>query len=383
MNLRRPTGDLFGISVISIGNLVSNGIGAIMWLYLASVMQVGDYGEIGFYVSLATVVGTAAALGLDTVLLTYLPKEKERRIFSQSASLAFLVSAVAALAVLQFVGWETSLLVLGVTYFSINTAEVLGSMRYKEYAMVVIMERAARLALSIAFFFVFGPMGILLGFAVSHIALSVRFLHSLQGFSLQFGAIRAKFRFSAYSLGWNILQILPTILDKALIIALFGATTLGLYQLGAQFISMAGILPSSIYQFLLPKKSAGMISRKVLLLAIFLSVGMAAAFVILSPIIIDALFQNYTDAKQLVQLTGVAIVPLTITSIMNSILQAKEKASVTFAGGVLYIAVLLAGIVAFGTSWGINGLGVAFLFAQSLQAIFAVLAVRLLPDVEA
>lgn len=365
----------FGLSVISLGNIVSNAIGGILWLLFASFMQVNSYGEISFYIALGTVVGSAVPLGTETVLMTYFPKEQNRKLVHQAASLTLLVSSVAA-ASLALVNWQTSLLVLGVAYFAVNTSQILSSFRYKEYAIIIVLERIARLGLSLLFFFLIGPFGILLGFTISHIVLSLRFFEALRKLSLSFDALRPKFKFSMYSLGWTMMQLVPTLIDKAIIALFFNFTSVGLYQIGMQFISLAGIIPMSIYQYMLPKRAEGKLPRSIIKYGTGISVAIAVIFLFVSPIVIATLFPHFSDAKLLVQIVGIAIVPITVTAMMNSIMQADEKAKRVFMGGIIYVSTLVVGLILFGMYFGITGLGIAFVVANTIQAGFMVVSVR-------
>jgi len=365
----------FGLSVISLGNIISNAIGGILWLLFASFMQVDSYGEISFYIALATVVGSAVPLGTETVLMTYLPKEKNQRLVHQAASLTLLVSSAAA-ASLALVNWQTSLLVLGVAYFAVNTSQILGSFRYKEYAMIIILERISRLGLSLLFFFLIGPFGILVGFTVSHIVLSLRFFNALKKLSLSFDALRPKFSFSMYSLGWTMMQLVPTLLDKAIIALFFSFTSVGFYQIGMQFVSLAGIIPTSIYQYMLPKRSEGKLPKSIITYGIGISIIIAALFVFVSPIVITTFFSHFSDAKLLVQIVGIAIIPITITAMMNSIMQADGRAKRVFVGGIMYVALLVSGLILLGMLFDIIGLGLAFVIANAAQTAFTVVSVK-------
>lgn len=376
MKLPRLTQNQIGLSTITLGNLISNVIGGLTWLFLASMMQVDSYGEVNFYVSLATMIAFGALFGMDTLLMTFIGKEKDRKLVHQAFSFTLIASTAGATAI-AFFNWQAAILCLGLVYFAMSVGEILGSQRYREYAITVIAERGLRLGLSLLFFALMGPSGILVGFGVSHIALAFRFHQTLRKVSLDFDALRPKFNFAGYSAGWNVLQNIPLFLDKTVIIGLYGLTTLGLYQIGMQFVSMAGMLPISIYQFMLPRRSAGGVTRTLALVGIALSVGMAGIIILASPAVIDVFFPQFIDAITAVQIAGIAIIPITVTAIMNAELQAHEKARHVFIGSLIYIGALLAGVVFLGKLFDLEGLAVGFLLANIIQAGFTTAAARL------
>lgn len=192
---RDKKSQLIGFSSISLGNITSSIIGGLLWLFLATILQVNDYGEISFFISLGTIAGVISIFGMNIVLLTYFQKEKNESLFNQASSLILISSAIVA-SIIAIFSWQTDFLVLGIAYLSLSKHKALGLLYYKEYTLISILESLLRLGLSILFFFILGPSGIILGFGISHLALSYRFYQAIKHFSFNFDIIKSKIKFS-------------------------------------------------------------------------------------------------------------------------------------------------------------------------------------------
>ena len=67
----RKFGDLTSISIATI---VSNAIGAIFWLYMASVLGAEKYGELGYLIAFALIASTISLLGASNTIIVYTAK---------------------------------------------------------------------------------------------------------------------------------------------------------------------------------------------------------------------------------------------------------------------------------------------------------------------
>ena len=59
------------LSLYSVGTLVTNGIGGIFWLYMASLLGTESYGEISYVISIAIMAGTISLAGMSNLLIVY------------------------------------------------------------------------------------------------------------------------------------------------------------------------------------------------------------------------------------------------------------------------------------------------------------------------
>lgn len=177
-----------GLVYVSLGNLSSAVLGALFWLLLAWVLNVEQYGEVNYYVALASVSAALSFFGLNTTVTVYLARGEEE-VLREANSAAFVLSLSAAL-VLAFFSPFSSLILLSSVFYGMSLAEVLGRRLYREYGLMCILNRVIQIAVSVPSYFAFGLNGVLAGYVVGPLALSYRFLRSLRGFRLKTSKLR-------------------------------------------------------------------------------------------------------------------------------------------------------------------------------------------------
>ena len=63
------------LSTVGIANLVGNSISAVFWLVLASLMDAEQYGEINYFIAIASVASAISFLGAGNALMVFSAKE--------------------------------------------------------------------------------------------------------------------------------------------------------------------------------------------------------------------------------------------------------------------------------------------------------------------
>jgi O-antigen/teichoic acid export membrane protein len=64
------------LSAIAIATLIGNAISAVFWLVLASMMGAEQYGEINYFIAIASVASAISFLGAGNALTVFSAKEK-------------------------------------------------------------------------------------------------------------------------------------------------------------------------------------------------------------------------------------------------------------------------------------------------------------------
>lgn len=356
-----------GLIYTTIGNAGSAVLGAFFWLILASILSVSGYGEVNYYIAIASILSAFGLLGLNTTVTTYLAKGDDE-ITYEANSLVFLSSIALAAVTIQF-RW-IPLILVATTFYSMALAEILGKKLYREYALVSILSRSAQIVLSILFYLRFGLTGILMGYFLGPLLLSYRYLRSLSRFTLRMKGIRDRMNFAAHSYGFGLIGSFSGFLDKIIIGTLFGFHSLGLYQLGFQFLMFLGIIPASLSSYLLPEESSGEERGEVKLIGLIISAVAAVLTFMAAPWIVKSFFPNFIDAIQTVQIMCLAVVPATVASLSNARLFGRERSRHVFIGGIIYLGSLISGLLLLGRTMGITGLALSVVLAQALQAVY-------------
>lgn len=363
------------LGYVTIANLVSTALGALLWFILASFMAAENYGELNYHISIATILTATGILGFDYTLTTFLAKGFQKIAHEASTLIALSGIPLFLLVFFVFHSLSTGLVLLGMMFFTLSTAELLGRHSYKEFMIVMILQRAATLALVPALFGLMDIDGALYGYALSYLPLSYRFFASLRKMTLSFTVLNANKKFFLHSYGTGISRTLVHFSDKLIIAPLFGLAILGYYQFGLQILTVISIIPTILYNYLLPQEASGKNndSHKVKLLGISVSVLITFALIILTPFIVSALFPQFENSilpTQIVLLAGPA---LTLVSIYSSTLLAKEKSLHVLISAGIFLGVQYGLLVILGNLFGLEGLSIATVIASISQMIYLML----------
>lgn len=364
-----------GLAYVGIANLLSSLAGGLFWFIVASIIVAENYGELNYYISIASVLSIISLLGLNTTVITHLAKGSKK--IGDQANVVLLFSSLITVLILIIVtNYYTALLFLGISFFSMTIAGVLGRQLYKEYFLLTISERAAQIGLAILLFFAIGLEGMIIGYAIGALAFSYKFFKSLRNFSFDISELRQRFSFLVHNYIFNISQTLTMHADKLIIAPLFGFTILGFYQLGFQFLMFLGIVPASLFQYLLPQFSSGNKSKRIVYIALLLAIFFALISLILVPFVINTFFKQYIDAISAAQIMGIGVVPMTINSILNAKLLAKEESKKVVIGAIIYSSMLVVLFYSLGITMGLTGLGIAVVVSLASQSTALVILSR-------
>src|SRR5207249_3758820 len=129
--------------------------------------------------------------------------------------------------------------------------------------------------------------------------------------------------------------------DKLLIAPLFGFGLLGLYQIGFQFLAFLSIIPSSLFQFLLPQEAARTYQKKAMLKGISIAGIFSVSFFLAIPEIINSIFPHFKESIQVSQIMIFGVIPMTITAIMYSRFFGREKSKGVLISSSIRVSTLV------------------------------------------
>ena len=161
-------------------NIISGVILSMFWLFIASIMIPEEYGNLNFLLSIATFASVLSMFGLRITVMTYLSKGEES--IHKQANLLVLFSNciifIPLLIIIQSI--PTAFLFLGISFFNMSLAEMLGRRRHKKFFLLMIGSRIVLVSVAIVLFFVMGIEGIILGYAIATLFFSYNFFKSLK-----------------------------------------------------------------------------------------------------------------------------------------------------------------------------------------------------------
>jgi len=357
------------LSAVGIANIIPTVIGGLFWLYVATLVQVDEYGEINYLLAVAGIAGIISMLGAGSSVTVYTAKgDNIVPIISFFAILSSVIASIILYIVLDDLG--VSIWVVGFVIFGIITAELLGGKMYAQYAKVVIFQRLLMVGFAILFYNWFGYQGIILGIALSFFPLSFQLYHSLKGKKLKINdlKLRKKFLFNNYIL--ELSRTFSGSTDKLIIAPYFGLILLGNYQLGVQLLSLLTIIPIIVYQYTLPRDSKGEHDSKLKQLTIIVSIIIAIISFIISPVLIKTFFPKFVDTIEVVKIISFAIIPITINLMYISEFLGNLKSRIVLIGSGIFLAVQISGIIILGEFLGIIGIALGLLFGNVAESVY-------------
>jgi O-antigen/teichoic acid export membrane protein len=373
-----------GFILITSSTLISSSLGAAFFLYVATIVSVEDYGKINYLLSSAALAFAVSALGMDTTIMTYVPKRSVSVLY-QANSLVFITSLVSALiAGVLANNFVVSILVLGSACYYMSTVQMMTQKRYKESATLSIGGKALQIPLSILLYFLLGINGFILGYAIAYFVFGYRFIFSLKNFQLNLDELKRLSRFSGKMYITSLTSVinpattLISYLDKIIVGIFFGFYVLGSYQLSFQVFLFLSIMPSNIFRFLLPHEAEGHVVKKSIKLS-----GLAFAciisliIIIMTPYVIPIVYPKYLQAILPIQIISLAIIPLTLVFMLQTkILSEETKTNHMLYAGLITTVSEISLLLILGGVFGLVGLAAALVTALTIQFLYLFLIRR-------
>jgi len=359
---------LKNIGIIGAGNLIGSAISALFWIFLASLLGAENYGELAYYISLAGIATSISFIGGPKAITVLTAKniKIESTIFLLSIS-ASIISAI--ILYIAFMNIGLSVYVLGAVIYNLASAELLGRKFYKKYSVYFILQKILFVILSLAFYYLIGPEGILIGIGLSFLIFIERIYNGFRKNKLDFPLLKTKFKFIANNFFLDLSWILDRQIDKLLIGPIFGFTILGNYYLAIQLLNMLAVFPEIVTKYTLPEDSSGTNTKKIKLLTVLFSVVLALIGVFILPSVIPIIFPEYTETLDAIPIISLCIIPTTISTLYISQFLGKEKSGYLVFTSVTSIIVLIVGILTLGQLFGIIGLVSSLLISDIFRAV--------------
>jgi len=358
-------------NLFSIGasNIIANGISSIFWLYLASILNSDGYGMLGFYLSIVGITGALSLVGSANTLTVLVSKGE--KIQATVFSLILLSSIVVGFVTyLIFQNTSMSLFPIGYVIFSSILFELLGKKLFVNFFMYSISQRILMVIFSLSFYQYLGIDGIILGYTCSFLPFAILMIKGYRESKIDFSILRNRSKIILNNYVEHLLQIISLNIDKIIILPILGAGVLGHYLLGAQIFALLLVIPSAIFQYILPYDAIQKKNQKLKKITVLFSVVIAIISISIAPSLLPIIFPKFIDSIIIIQIMSIAIIPKTISTIYTSELLGKNKNKTVMLGTLASTIILVGGILTMGTLWGYIGISIAFLLSKIGEIIF-------------
>ena len=364
------------LTVIGASNIIVSAIGGLFWIVLATLMDAEAYGEIGYYLSIASIVGVSATLGASNTIMVYTAKgEKLQKSFLYLVGTSGIISSIIIFLLLQNLG--VSIFVLGYVIFNLIISETLGKKLYIKYSKIIITQRVLMVGLALALFFGIGVDGVIIGIGLSFLPFSIIIYKNFNESKFSWLQLKEKKKFIANSFTLDISKVFSSHIDKLIIAPIFGFAILGNYYLGIQIFNLLIMLPGAAYYYTLPQDASGRSNPK-LKKVVYAGSGILALLgIFLAPVLIPYLFPKFLDAIIVIQILSIAVVPKTVTFMYMSEFMGNEKVRTVVIGSMIFIAIQIPLIFILGDLYGILGIATSLVLASAAEAGYLVVIKRI------
>jgi O-antigen/teichoic acid export membrane protein len=361
------------ISFLGIGNIIPTIIAFGFWFYIASLVGEQIYGEITYYLTIAGMGSGITMLGAPSTLNVYAAKGE--RLIPIFSTIIFTVSAIGALTIFFiFYNVGASIHVFTYTIFALITAEFLGRKLFKTYMKIVIIQKILMVCFAILLYYLIGNDGIILGIALSFTPFSILYYKEFKNKKINLSDLKSKKKFILNNYLLYFSRMFSTSIDKIIIAPVFGFAILGNYALGMQFYMGFLIIPSIVFQYIVPQDSRGNPSILLKKITVLISIVIAFLGVIFSPEIIKILFPEFLEAVSIVQIVSLAVIPGTINYMYISKFLGNLQNKVILVSSSIFLVSIILGMLILGKFYDVQGIAVAFVLANTMESICLLIA---------
>jgi len=349
--------------------LISGIVFGLFWLFLASIIQKEEYGEIGYLMSIVNVVGIIAMLGLGTLVVIYEPKKEN--VFPASVVIVFFSSMIGGgISYILTQNILVSILIVGLVLFSIMTTGLNSKQRYSDLSRYTIVRAAVSVAFAIALFQFLGIEGVLLGFLVG-VLIGLKELRAmLKNRKVEFSTIKPKIRIAAQLLVIRSSRVFLKWGDKIVIGTIFGFTVLGSYYFAAQYLFLIEAMPRAIGRYLLPQEAKGQKNKMIKIFSIATAAVLTVLSITITPYAVNALLPQYQESIQLIQILSISLIPFTIATIQVAEFLGKENAKIVLIGAAFQAGLYFSFIIVLGNLFGLTGIAIGYVIVIITRVVF-------------
>ena len=374
-NLRQRLEEVKGLGVIGFGDITGGIISSIFWFYLASVIEPSEYGDIHFFLSMATIASAVSLFGTHesiTVLTA-----KGHKIQSGLNLISLGISSITSLFLIVFFQrLDIGIIVIAFVINTLSIGDLLGRKQFFKYSQYNILQKVLTLVLGIGFFYAFGPSGIIYALAISYAGYLIRIIKTFREIPINFKLIKEKSSFLSHNYMVYLVGSFGGQVDKIIVVPLLGSAVLGNYSLALQVITVLTMFTTILFKYLLPQESSGIQNKFLIQIVIIISIIVSILGIFLSPLVIPNFFPKYVDVGVAIQIMSLSIIPITITTICTSRLLSKEKSKLVLIGNMIGLIIIILGILTLGSMYGTIGIAMSFVLSTISKATYLGLIVK-------
>lgn len=370
--------ELKKIFSVGIANVIGNGIAAVFWLYIATIMSAERYGLLNYFFGLAGIVEIISLIGGSTTITVF--TAKNLKIHTSLFFISFVTAMISSIIVfILFDNFEVSILVVGYLITDLSTSFLLGQRSYTTYTKFILIQKILMVIFCLTLYQLLEINGIILGLALSTFIFIPLLIREFMMTKIDLILLKSNVRYIISNYVISLVGGFRGNIDKLIIGPLIGYAILGHYTLSFQIYAVLMTFSLIAFKYTLPEDAVKNSTLTVKKVALAFSIIIAISGSLLLPLIIPIIFPKFTDSIDSIRIMSFAVIPATINLMVNSKLLANEKSNITLIGLLISLISLICGIIVLGTTFSLVGISIAFVISPTLQVIFyqAVLRIKI------
>ena len=356
-----------GLALIGSASIIGSAISAAFWLLVASLLSVEEYGEISYFIAIAS-LGICCIVGSPQTLTVY--STKHPKIIPTLLLLTLLFAGIGSLIAFLIVQrFEIITLIFSFIVLEASLTLLLGKKLYSKYSKFLLTQKILQFVIGISLSFSLGLNGILIGIVLANFSLIPIFYKELRNYKIDFSLLKPKKEFIINNEVIYLISVFRRDIDKIIIVPILGFTVLGNFALTLQFFAIMMIISSISFEYLLPKDVGGEKNAKLKKFLILVSVLIALSGFFFSPYFIENFFTKFSESIIPIQIASFCVIPSTISMILFSKILALEKSRFLIIANLVQLCAILIGTIYLGILYSIIGVTVAFILGNTIYAI--------------
>ena len=361
------------LSTIGISDVFGMGISAIFWFFIASQVEVEEYGELHYFIAIASFAFIISLIGTQNVVTVFTAKKV--KIQSTLFIISLIAGTVAAILVFIFSGrLDSGILVLAFIINDLALGFLIGQKNFSSYGKCIVIQKIIAVGLGLIFYYMFGIEGIIIAIALSYIHFSIFVYRGIKNSKFNFKLLKSNSPFIFNNWALSLVSVSRHHLDKIILVPLLGLTVMGNYALALQFWAVLVVFTGIFFKYILTYDSSGIPNKKLKIIAVFGSIGLAILGMTIPPIIIPIFFEKYTESIIAVQIMSLGIIPQVIDKIYLSKSLSLQKSRMVLVSRAVSAITLISGILLIGQMYGVAGIAVSFVLSLVFQTLIMSIA---------
>jgi len=356
-----------GLLLIGSSGIIGSAISAAFWLLVASLLSVEEYGEISYFIAIAS-LGICCIVGSPQTLTVY--STKHPKIIPTLLLLTLIFAGIGSLIAFLIVQrFEIITLIFSFIVLEASLTLLLGKKLYSKYSKFLLTQKILQFVIGISLSFSLGLNGILIGIVLANFSLIPIFYKELRNYKIDFSLLKPKKEFIINNEVIYLISVFRRDIDKIIIVPILGFTVLGNFALTLQFFAIMMIISSISFEYLLPKDVGGEKNANLKKFLILISVLIALSGFFFSPYFIENFFTKFSESIIPIQIASFCVIPSTISMILFSKILALEKSRFLIIANLVQLCAILIGTIYLGILYSIIGVTVAFILGNTIYAI--------------